>query len=145
MNWNTYFLSIAEAVSKKSKDPSTKIGAVIVDGKNDSILSTGWNGFPRGIEDDPEAYEDRDLKLRYTVHAEMNAILNAARNGVRLEGSTLYVTRIPCHSCALAIIQSGIRTVVYNRDLTFETRWIDSVLDTQKLFDEARINYEGFF
>lgn len=145
MEWNEYFLKIAETVALKSKDPSSKIGAVIVSGKNDSILSTGWNGFPRSITDDAEKLNNRDKKLRHTIHAEMNAILNAARNGVPLEGSILYVTKIPCHQCALAIIQVGIIGVVYKRDLIFEDRWRDSIEDTRNLFYEAGVRHVGLF
>jgi dCMP deaminase len=145
IDWNSYFLQIAEAVSLKSKDPTTKVGAVIVSGQNNSILSTGWNGFPRNIEDDENKLFDREAKLRFTIHAEMNAILNSARNGVRIEGSILYVTKIPCHQCALAIIQSGITVVAYKRDLKFEDRWSDSVENTKNLFYEAGVRRVGIF
>jgi dCMP deaminase len=115
-NWDQYFLSMAALVSTKSKDPSTKVGAVIV-GRDKQVLATGYNGFPRGVTDCctevPERYE-RPAKYAYTEHAERNAIYHAARSGVSLLGSTLYVQydAPPCADCARAIVQAGITTLV---------------------------------
>jgi dCMP deaminase len=104
--WNERFLSMAELVGSWSKDPSTKVGAVIVR-PDRTIASLGYNGFPRGVKDE---YQDRDHKLLRTVHAEMNAILSAREP---MKGYTLYVSPLfPCANCAAAIIQSGVSTVV---------------------------------
>src|SRR3712207_3337778 len=109
--WGAYIMSIALAVSAKSKDTPTKVGGVIVDPPR-SIRATGFNGPPRRIEDRLDRLNDRETKLRMVVHAEMNAICAAARVGVPLDGCSLYVTFQPCSRCAGLIIQTGIREVV---------------------------------
>lgn len=113
-SWHKYFIDLLDPVSKKSKDPSTQVGAIIVDNKN-RTLSTGFNGFPRGVNDDseqfPERYE-RPAKYKFTEHAERNAIYTAASHGIPLEGCTIYIEWYPCTDCARAIIQSGIINVV---------------------------------
>lgn len=106
-NWDEYFHTVAEAVARKSKDKESRVGAVIVS-KDRVILSTGYNGFARGVYDDKNLYSDRDEKLPLICHAEANAILNAARIGVSLKGSKIYVNKFPCLSCCNAIIQAGI-------------------------------------
>lgn len=114
MNWRNYFLNLAHSVSLKSKD-TTKVGCVIV-GEDNEILSTGWNGFARGVNDSNEfSYrQERPAKYDWTIHAEANAICNAARSGVRLKGATAYVTHQPCSSCADMLIQSGIKCVYFD-------------------------------
>lgn len=109
-DWNRRFMDLAEHVASWSKDPSTKVGAVIV---NDTkqVLSMGYNGFPRGIHDCAERYSDRTTKLKFVAHAERNALDNAFIN---VEGATLYSTLYPCNDCAKGIIQRGIRCVVTN-------------------------------
>lgn len=119
--WDRHFIGLAEYHSRMSKDPSTKIGAVIV-GPDKEVLSAGFNGFPRGIADTEERLNNRDMKLKLVVHAEMNAILAAARTGIKLKGSTLYVIALnrsyriwggpPCTRCAVEIIQAGIIEIV---------------------------------
>ena len=132
---------LAEEVAQWSKDPSTKIGAVAV-GKKGQVLSQGYNGFPRGIEDKVEYYRDRETKYKYVVHAEMNVIYNATYHGVSLEGTTLYVTGLPvCSDCAKGIIQVGITRVVMKERLTPQ-KWIDSWKTTSKMFDEANVEWE---
>jgi dCMP deaminase len=130
--WTRYYLNLCEAISVKSKDPSRKIGAIIV-GQHNQIISTGFNGFPIGVDDyihnHPERYET-PLKYSYTVHAEVNAIAFAARSGVSTSNSTLYCTLHPCTECAKMIVQSGITDVIaysdkgadnnYNFDLSRE-------------------------
>jgi dCMP deaminase len=112
MDWDKRFLELAALVGGWSKDPSTKVGAVIVR-PDRTIASLGYNGFPRGVDD---TYKDREHKLLRTVHAEMNAILSAREP---VNGYTLYVTPLcPCSNCAAAIIQSGIKRIVYNRKYT---------------------------
>ena len=111
MNWDEYFLGIAEQVKLKSKDESTKIGAVIV-GKNKEILSTGYNSFPRGLNDDLPERQERPEKYFWFEHAERNAIYNAARIGVSVEGAEIYLScDIPCIDCARAIVNSGIKKI----------------------------------
>lgn len=113
LTWDEYFMSIATLGAMRSKDPSTQVGSCIV--RDNKILSIGYNGFPRGCSDDEfpwGKHNDSDYcnKYPYVVHSELNAILNYKGN---LEGSTLYVTLFPCNECAKAIIQSGIKTVIY--------------------------------
>jgi dCMP deaminase len=109
--WDQHFLEDAFHVARKSKDRSTKCGAVIV--SEDHVqLSAGWNGFPRGVDDNVEHRHERPAKYDWTEHAERNAIYNAARHGVALKGSTIYLTGSPCSVCARAIIQVGITRVV---------------------------------
>lgn len=115
ISWDEYFMSVALLASMRSKDPNTQVGACIV-GDDKRIISTGYNGFPRGCSDDefPWNRVGEETKYPYVVHAELNAILNAG--GRSLAGSTLYVALFPCNECAKAIIQAGIKTVVYLSD-----------------------------
>ena len=111
------YMAMAKLISKRSKDPNTQVGAIIVS-KDDRILSVGYNGFPNGCSDDEfpwarSAKCEYDTKYPYVVHAELNAILNFRGDNKAFEGSTLYVTLFPCHECAKAIIQSGITRLVY--------------------------------
>ena len=115
ISWDEYFMGVAILASKRSKDPNTQVGACIVDADN-IILSTGYNGFPYGCSDDeyPWNRDGCDTKYSYVVHAELNAILNAG--GRSLKGARIYVDLFPCNECAKAIIQSGIREVIYLYD-----------------------------
>ncbi len=115
INWDEYFMGVAMLASKRSKDPSTQVGACIVSPDN-IILSTGYNGFPKGCSDDefPWAREGEDTKYPFVVHAELNAILNC--NGKDLRNAKLYVALFPCNECAKAIIQAGIGEVIYLSD-----------------------------
>jgi dCMP deaminase len=111
MDWKDYFLGIAEQVKLKSKDEYTQIGAVIV-GEDNEILSTGYNSFPRGLYDLKKERQERPEKYFWFEHAERNAIYNAARIGVSLKNSTIYLTSgLPCMDCARGIVNSGIKTV----------------------------------
>ena len=107
-DWDERFLSLAHHVSQWSKDPRTKVGAVIVDQKK-RVISLGYNGFPRGVEDTPERYDDRPTKHLFVAHAERNALDNSPMS---VEGCTLYVPLVPCSECAKSIIQRGIARVV---------------------------------
>jgi len=120
INWNEYFMGVALLAAKRSKDPNTQVGACIVSTDN-IILSTGYNGFPFGCSDDcfPWDREGDDTKYPYVVHAELNAILNAG--GRNLNGAKIYVDLFPCNECAKAIIQSGIKEVVYLYDKYADT------------------------
>ncbi len=115
INWDEYFMGIALLAAQRSKDPNTQVGACIVS-KDNIIISTGYNGMPKGCSDDeyPWEREGDDTKYPYVVHAELNAILNA--HGRNLEGSKLYVTLFPCNECAKAIIQSGVKEFYYLSD-----------------------------
>lgn len=108
MLWDYRFLQLAETVASWSKDPSRKIGSVIVDSKR-RVLSLGYNGFPRGVSDRVERYNDRDTKLKFVCHAERNALDNIPGS---VEGATLYATLFPCNECVKSIIQRGITTLV---------------------------------
>ncbi len=114
ITWDEYFMSIALLSAKRSKDPSTQVGACIVDDDN-KVVSIGYNGMPRGIKDSDltwEKGEDLNNKYLYVCHAEFNAILNT-RNGSALKGCRVYVTLFPCNECAKAIVQTGIKEVIY--------------------------------
>ena len=117
ISWDEYFMGVAQLAAKRSKDPNTQVGACIVSQDN-KILSMGYNGFPSGCSDDEFPWERDgdayDTKYPYVCHAELNAILNC--RGANLEGSRLYVALFPCNECAKAIIQSGIKEVVYISD-----------------------------
>ena len=120
ISWDEYFMGVSILAAKRSKDPSTQVGACIVD-QNNVILTTGYNGFPKGCSDDefPWDREGEITKYPYVVHAELNAILNA--QGKDLTGSKLYVDLFPCNECAKAIIQSGIKEIVYLSDKYADT------------------------
>lgn len=148
--WDKHFLGLALAHSRMSKDPSTQVGAVIV-GPSREILSAGFNGFPRGVEDTPERLQDREMKLRLVVHAEMNAILAAARHGTRLYGCSLYLAATddsgmvwggpPCTRCTVELIQAGIFEVVSYPQKAVPSRWHEDLALSRSLLDEARMIY----
>ena len=117
ISWDEYFMGVAILSGMRSKDPNTQVGACIVSQDN-KILSMGYNGFPKGCSDDEFPWnrdgDPLENKYYYTTHSELNAILNY--RGGSLEGAKLYVSLFPCNECAKAIIQSGIRTVIYDSD-----------------------------
>ena len=125
LTWDEYFLEVAKAVSRKSKDPHCKVGSVIVN-RDRVIIATGFNGIPRSINDDPELLIQKFEKLDWIIHAEHNALLNAARSGVATLGCTLYVNKFPCFSCLLAIVQAGIQRVYTFDDEYWRNDPIDS-------------------
>lgn len=132
--WDLRFIEMASLVASWSKDPSTKVGAVITNDKN-HVVSLGFNGFPRGVED--RLNVSRETKLARTIHAEANALLHAKQD---LAGCSIYVTRPPCSNCAALIIQSGIERVVYEApDPAFLLRWKGSISESIQMFEEARI------
>ena len=137
--WDQRYVDLAKQISTWSKDPSRKIGAVAV-GSKGQILSQGYNGFPRGILDLPERYENREVKYKHVVHAEMNVIYNATFNGVSLDGASLYVYGLPvCNECAKGIIQVGIKRVVVYTDEAVPSIWTDAFALTWDMFKEAGI------
>ena len=143
MQFDDYHIDIAKVVSTKSKDPSSKIGAVIV-GPEKQIVSTGFNGFPRNIDETDLLRWERDIKYKFIEHAERNAVYNAARHGISLRGCTMYVygAVAPCTECAKAIIQSGITRVVIFVVKEVPDRWISDVLFARALLTEAGIKVE---
>ena len=144
--WDQRFLRLAKEISTWSKDPSTQVGCVIVDPKTRRILSTGYNGFPAGIDDTAERLDNRETKYKLIVHAEMNAIYNATHNGQSLTGATAYIINQPlCQKCALGIISVGIKRVVMIKVKTWGQRWIDDFNNnTKPLLLEAGIEFDVF-
>ncbi|MBQ7972923.1 MAG: dCMP deaminase family protein [Lachnospiraceae bacterium] len=142
ISWDEYFTGIAMLSGMRSKDPSTQVGACIVD-SNNRILSMGYNGFPNGCSDDlfPWAREGSELETKYpfVAHSELNAILNY--RGGNLEGSKLYVTLFPCNECAKAIIQAGIKEVIYDSNKYEGT---PSVVASMRMFDAAGVKYHQY-
>ncbi len=136
--WDSRFLELAKHISEWSKDPSTKVGCVVV-GEDREIRSTGFNGFPRGIEDDPTRLGDRDQKYPLICHAEENAIMHAARIGVSLKGNTAYVTWPPCSRCSRSLIQAGVKEVVYPLDVDVPERWKEDFEISTGMLNEAGI------
>lgn len=136
--WDERYLSLAKEVSTWSKDPSTQVGAVTVGNKKE-VLSQGFNGFPRNINDIDERYNNRETKYKFVVHAEMNAIYNATYSGISLDGATLYVYGLPiCSECAKGIIQVGIKKVVVEQSKKLN-HWNNSVKLSKIMFDEAGV------
>lgn len=138
-NWNKRFLDTACLFASWSKDPSTKVGCVIVD-EDHNLLSAGFNGFPRGVTGDRRLY-DRETKLKLVVHAEANAVAAAARNGHSLKGSTAYISLPPCSQCAALLVQAGVRFVVFLRG-TKPSKWEADWTLAQGLLIEARVQFE---
>ena len=140
--WHKRYLSLAKEVSTWSKDPSSKIGAIAV-GEKGQVLAQGYNGFPSGISHSQKRLNDREVKYKYVVHAEMNLIYNATYNGVSLDKSTVYVTGLPvCSECAKGLIQVGVTNVVMpEMDENTPQTWIDSFEFTKSLFDEAGVKW----
>lgn len=140
--WDERFVRLAREISTWSKDPSTKIGAVIVDDDR-RILATGYNGFPKGIEDSPERYADKPTKYDHVIHAEMNAIYNATYNGTPLKDSTIYVWGLPvCNDCARGIIQVGIKRVMMATAGEIPEKWVAAYSKSLNLFVEAGVEAE---
>lgn len=139
ISWDEYFMGISKLSGMRSKDPNTQVGACIVSEDN-KILSMGYNGFPMGCHDDEFPWErDGDMlntKYAFVTHSELNAILNY--RGGSLAGAKLYVSLFPCNECAKAIIQSGIRTIVYECDKYADT---DSIIASKKMLDAAGVSY----
>lgn len=139
LSWDEYFMGLAMLSAMRSKDPSTQVGACIVS-ENKKIVGIGYNGFPIGCEDDEFPWEREgewlDTKYPFVCHAELNAILNSASG--QIIGSTIYVGLFPCNECAKAIIQSGIKTVVYLSDKYDKT---DSTFASKRMFDAAGVEY----
>ena len=138
LSWDEYFMSMAHLSAKRSKDPSTQVGACIVNSQK-RVVGLGYNGFPKGCDDNEFPWardgEFLDTKYPYVVHAELNAILNSIQD---LNGCTIYVSLFPCNECAKAIIQAGIKTIVYECD-----KYADSaaVKASKRMLDAAGVRY----
>lgn len=142
INWDTYFMGVAMLSAQRSKDPNTQVGACIVS-KDNKILSVGYNGAPNGYDDENMPW-DRDgdflnTKYAYVCHAELNAILN--NKGSILEESRIYVDLFPCNECAKAIIQSGIKEVIYNSD---KYKGTEGNIVSKKMFDFCGVKYRKY-
>lgn len=143
LNWDDTFMFMADLIAKRSKDPSTQTGAVIVD-NNNIVLGMGYNGWPRGVAEDAfpwdreggyEKKEFLDTKYPYVVHAEANAIFNAHKN---MNGCKIYCHLFPCNECAKAIIQNGIKEIIYQEDKHKE---VDIWVASKRLLDAAGVKY----
>lgn len=144
ISWDEYFMSIAVLSSLRSKDPHTKVGACIVSDQH-KVLSLGYNGMPIGVDDNQIPWEGRDsgkpqleTKYPYVCHAELNAILNSNHD---LNGSTVYVTLFPCNECTKAIIQSGIKKIIYLSDKYHNC---DDEIAARKMLDMAGVKYTPY-
>jgi dCMP deaminase len=138
LSWDEYFMGLAHLSALRSKDPTTQVGACIVN-SDKRVVGIGYNGLPKGCEDDVFPWHNQgahlDTKYPFVVHAELNTILN---NTTSLKNCTLYVSLFPCNECAKAIIQSGITKVVYEDDKYATT---DAVIASKKMFDAAGVEY----
>ena len=142
LSWDEYFMGLAILSSERSKDPSTQVGACIVD-KNNKIISVGYNGAPIGYDDDKDMTWERDgdfldTKYAYVCHAELNAILNYRGD---LSNSKIYVKLFPCNECAKAIIQAGIKEVIYKEDKYKDS---DNVIVSKSMFDSCGVKYTEY-
>lgn len=139
INWDAYFMGIALLSAERSKDPSTAVGSCIVSSGN-KILSVGYNGMPSGCSDDDFPWERNgnpyDTKYLYVCHAELNAILNYS--GTNMQGAKIYTTLFPCNECTKALIQSGIKEVIYMSDKYADT---DSVRASKRMMNAAGVRY----
>lgn len=141
--WDKYFLDMAVFVAQKSKDISTKVGCVIV-GPDKEVRSTGFNGFPRRVNDERKERLERPLKYLWTEHSERNAIYSAAKIGIPLDGCNIYVDFYPCADCARAIIQAGIKEVIvdgrnYQQKYDLSLRWKESLDVAKEMLIEAEV------
>lgn len=143
--WDKRWLDLADHIGSWSKDQSTKVGCVIV-GDANQILSQGYNGFPRGVNDTTPERHQRPTKYKWTEHAERNAIYNAARTGTNLTGAVLYVPWFPCSDCSRGIVQAGIAAVVTTVPESYESlflaRWADDFKISCEILTESRVGIQ---
>ncbi|AGR42317.1 deoxycytidylate deaminase [Spiroplasma diminutum] len=138
IDWDTYFLAMVQLNAMRSKDPTTQVGSVIVNDLK-QVISTGYNGLPRGLNDDNYPWDRqgdlKDTKYPYIVHAELNAILSSKES---VRGCEIYTSLFPCNECTKSIIQSGIKKIIYSSD-----KYIDTIENkiAKKMLDEAKIKY----
>ena len=136
--WDARILDLAKHISDWSKDPSPKVRCVVVR-EDREIRSTGFNGFPRGIEDTAARLNDREKKYPMICHAEENAIMHAARIGISLKDCVAYVTWPPCSRCTRSLIQAGVSEVVYPADIEIPDRWQDDFATASAMMEEAGV------
>ena len=136
--WDRRFLELAAHIATWSKDPSTKVGCVLV-GADREIRSTGFNGFPRGIRDDEERLQNRAKKYPLICHAEENAIMHDARIGMTLKNCVAYVTWPPCSRCARSLIQAGVAEIVYPEGCEVPDRWKEDFDTSHEMLEEAGV------
>ena len=137
--WHIRYLRIANEIATWSKDPSTKVGCVLV--RNRRVISTGYNGFSKNISDSFDRLMDREQKYEITVHAEVNAITTAALHGVSTEGCIAYITFNPCSRCASVLINAGIEAVFVDGRADIPARWLENFILASKLLAEAGVSY----
>ncbi len=137
--WDERFLELAKQIASWSKDPSTKVGCVVV-GPDREIRSTGFNGLPRGIKDSDDRLNNREIKYPMICHAEENAIMHAARIGISLKECTTYVTWPPCTRCARSLIQAGVSEVVYPNGVEIPDRWMEDFNLSLNMLKEANVS-----
>ena len=142
-NWDKRFLELALHISKWSKDTSTKVGAVIANDEH-RALSIGYKGFPSGVNDSVEWRYERPQKYKYTEHAERNAVYSAARNGININGATIYLHWYPCVDCARAIIQAGIKTLIGRKPDWDDKTWGADFKIAKELFEESGVKVVFF-
>jgi dCMP deaminase len=138
--WDARFMRLALEVASWSKDPSTKVGCVLV--KDKKVVSTGYNGFPKNLSDDLERLVNREEKYEITVHAEVNAVTTAALHGVSTEGCAAYVTFNPCSRCAAVLINAGINAVYSYAGAEIPERWLVNFILASKILAEAGVEYK---
>jgi dCMP deaminase len=145
MNWKEYFRGITHQIKLKSKDRYTQIGAVVV-GSNNQIVSTGYNSFPRGINDLLDERQERPEKYYWFSHAETNAIVNSALNGVSTKGTVMYMScGIPCSDCARNIINAGITKIVCERSGgAVGEKWFEHAKRSIEMFEEAGVEIDYY-
>lgn len=144
-SWDEFFLRHVYLTALKSKDPRTRIGAILVRDKH--IISSGYNGFGRGVKDLGERYNDRDAKYAFICHAEFNSVLQCAKLGISSDNTTLYTPGFPCSECCKAIIQGGISEIVLHKqwpNLTYSEKWVKSFEISKMMTDEAGIKVRVF-
>jgi dCMP deaminase len=148
IDWHKYFMTMAYLIATKSKDPSTKVGAVIV-GPDQEIRSTGYNGLARGLHDSDLRYQS-PLKLQLINHAEENALLNCCRVGISTKNCKIYVPWMPCSLCCKSIIQAGITEVIYHKQWPGNNNpsgsWAESIILSKEMFQETKViltEYDG--
>jgi dCMP deaminase len=138
--WDVRFIKLAKEVSTWSIDPSTKVGCVLV--KDKKVVSLGYNGFPKGISDSFDRLMAREQKYEITVHAEVNAVTTAALHGVSTEGSTAYITLMPCSRCASVLINAGVTSVCVLTNPVIPDRWLSNFILASNLLAEAGVAYQ---
>lgn len=140
--WDARFLELCYVVAGWSKDRSTQVGCVIVDPESRAIVATGYNGFPRGLDDNVETRHERPAKYMWTEHAERNAVYNAARRGTATLGCTMYMPWFPCCDCARAIVQAGIHRLVCGKPDFDHERWGESWKVAANIMNEAGVQMD---